>query len=207
MSIAGIILAGGKSTRLGRNKALEPLLGKKMVQYVYDCVQPLVEQILIVTSRELATVPYPEGAVVLTDMFSDKGPLSGIYTGLLSAGSDYNIVVGCDMPFLNRKLLRHMVEQCRGFDAVVPKLSPSQTEPLHAIYSRSCVDKMRSLLETGQLQIRSLFKEINVKYIGAQECREFDAELSSFININNQADLEKAIALAGKAGGKGLCPE
>lgn len=207
MNVTGIILAGGKSTRLGRNKALEPVLGKSLVQYVYDCLKPLAEQVFIVTSKDLATLPYPEGAGILTDIYPEKGPLSGLYTGLASARFDFSIVVGCDMPFLNKKLLQYMVEECRGFDAVVPQLSPFKIEPLHAVYSRSCLDRMKTQLEKGYLQMRALFAQIKVKYISMRECRKFDPELNSFININNQADLDKAIALAGGAEGAAACEE
>ncbi|MDO8577595.1 MAG: molybdenum cofactor guanylyltransferase [Dehalococcoidales bacterium] len=205
MKTTGIILAGGKSTRLGRNKALEPVLGKRLVQYVYDCLKPLADQVFIVTSKDMAALPYPEGAAVLTDIYPDKGPLSGIYTGLASAKHEYNIVVGCDMPFLNEKLLRHMVGECRGFDAVVPRPSPSTMEPLHAVYSRSCLDRMKSQLEKERLKTLAFFEQINVKYISMQECRTFDPELMSFININNQADLDKSIALARHAAKEEVC--
>lgn len=199
MNITAIILAGGKSTRLGRTKALEPVLGKTLVQYVYDCLKPLAGQVLVVTSKDLADLPYPEGSGVVTDVFSDKGPLSGIYSGLASAKYDFSIVVGCDMPFLNIKLLRHMVEECRGFDAVVPRINPSKIEPLHAVYSRNCLDAIKTQLQKGHLQISMLFEEIYVKYISVQECRKFDPELNSFININNLADLDKAKVLARQA--------
>jgi len=207
MKTTGIILAGGKSTRLGRNKAMELLSGKILVHYVYDSLKPLTKQILIVTSEDQAALPYPAASIVLTDIYSDKGPLSGIYTGLSSAEYDYSIVVGCDMPFLNKKLLRHMVEECRGFDAVVPRLGPSKIEPLYSVYSRNCLGPIKVQLQKGRLQISTLFDEINVKYLGVQECRQFDPKLLSFLNINNQDDLDKAIKLAQIAVAEDKCQE
>jgi molybdopterin-guanine dinucleotide biosynthesis protein A len=205
MNTTGIILAGGKSTRMGRDKAMEPVLGTQLIRRVFDSLKPLAEQVLVVTSRGLVSLPYPEETDVVTDIYPDKGPLSGIYTGLASARYDYSIVVGCDMPFLNKKLLAHMLEECRDFDAVVPRLSPSTLEPLHAVYSRSCLKTIKAQLEKGVLQIRLLFNEMNVKYIGLQECRLFDPGLLSFFNVNSQADLDKTIALTQQAKNEGEC--
>ena len=204
MKTTGIILAGGKSKRLGRNKAVEPLSGKSLVTHAFDRLQEVADEIIIVTSEELASLPYPEGSSVIVDVFPGRGPLSGIFTGLSAAKNQYCIAVGCDMPFLNEKLLRHMVERCAGFDAVVPKIGTA-VEPLHSVYSRSCIPAIKAQLEAEINQIAALFNSVRVYYMGEQECREFDPDLESFINVNDQHDLKNAVKAAAKREGEPLC--
>lgn len=195
MKITAIVLAGGKSLRLGRNKALEPFLGKSLVEHVVERLRPLAGQLLIVTSREQSDLPYLENTETLTDVYPEKGPLGGIYTGLSAAMYSNSIVVGCDMPFLNIGLLRFMAELAPEFDAVIPRLSPVKVEPLHAVYAKSCLDKIKLQLEKKQLGIHALLSTLHIRYIEREECLRFDPGLKSFFNINNQADLDRAIAL------------
>ncbi len=196
VKITAIVLAGGKSFRLGRRKALEPFLGKRLIEHVVERLRPLAGQLLIVTSREQADLPFLEKTEVLIDIYPDKGPLGGIYTGLSAARCSNSIVIGCDMPFLNTGLLRFMLESAPAFDAVVPRLSQGIVEPLHAVYAKSCLDKIKIQLEKNQLGIPALLDTLHTRYIEREECLRLDPELKSFFNINNQADLDRALALA-----------
>jgi len=196
MKATSIILAGGRSLRLGRSKALEVINGKALIERVIERLRPVTERVLIVTSQEQADLLGIPGAEVLTDVYPGKGPLGGIYTGLLASESSHSIAVACDMPFLNTGLLRHMVELSRGFDVVVPRRENKVIEPLHAVYSRSCLEIMKMRLENNQLSIIPFLSEVRVRYVEEAECRRFDPELLSFFNINQQSDLEKAIKLA-----------
>ena len=99
------------------------------------------------------------------------------------------------MPFLSTKLLGYMVEQAGNFDAVVPRLDGGMIEPLHAVYSRSCLGTMKERLERKQLSVESFIKALRVRYIEQAESQRLDPKLLSFFNINYQADLEKAIAI------------
>ena len=196
MKIAAIVLAGGKSRRLGRNKALETIGGKSLVEYVAERLRPLTNQLLIVTSQEQLDRPVASKAEILVDLYPGKGPLGGIYTGLLASRSSHSIVVACDMPFLNVRLLRYMVELSGDFDAVVPRLGEGILEPLHAIYSKSCLNIMKTQLERNQLGVISFFSAVRIRYVERAECQRLDPQLLSFFNINYQSDLERAIALA-----------
>ena len=196
MKITAIVLAGGKSLRLGRNKAMESVLGKRLIERVVDRVRPLASQLLIVTSEEQTDLPPLEKTKVLIDIYPGKGPLAGIYTGLLAARYSQSIVVGCDMPFLNTGLLRFMAEQSRGFDIVIPRLSQQIVEPLHAVYAKSCLDRIKAQLEYNRLEIHALLNALRTRYIEKEEYQRFDPRFLSFLNINNQADLDRAIALA-----------
>ena len=140
MDISCIVLAGGKSLRLGRDKVLETVGNRNLLQRVVNNISVFDSDIIIVTAIKQSVpqfISYPRLRIV-TDIYSGKGPLGGIYTGLTASDSFYNLVVACDMPFLNQALLRYMIELSANFDLVVPRLG-NTVEPLHAIYSKDCL--------------------------------------------------------------------
>lgn len=139
---------------------------------------------------------YPRLRVV-SDVYPNKGPLGGIYTGLKASDSFYNLVVACDMPFLNQSLLRYMTRISAGFDLVVPRLG-DLVEPLHAVYSRRCLAPAESLLKQDDLSLRQLFTLVKVRYVEAEEIDRFDPEHLSFFNINDEADMDRARRLVGE---------
>jgi molybdopterin-guanine dinucleotide biosynthesis protein A len=180
---------------LGRNKALETIGDKCLIERVAERLSPLTNQIIIVTSKEKLQLPSGCQAEILTDVYDGKGPLGGIYTGLLASQSSHSITVACDMPFLNTELLGYMLELSRDFDAVVPRLDEKMIEPLHAIYSKSCLSNMKIRLENNQLKVHSFLNTVRVRYVEREECQQFDPQLLSFFNINYQSDLDWAINL------------
>lgn len=192
MIIASIILAGGQGSRLGREKYAELIAGKSLIERVVDQLSSLSSEILIVISRRQskASFYYPETKVV-TDLYPEKGSLGGIYTGILSSTCFHNLVVACDMPFLNPGLLRYMIDLSSDFDAVIPTIG-EHMEPLHSIYSKNCLDPIEKLLKQGDLRITKIFDSIRVRYLKENELDRFDPEHLSFFNINTQDDLEKA---------------
>ena len=196
MKIAAIVLAGGKNRRLGRSKALETVGGKSLIERVVERLEPLTSQIIIVTSREQLDLPVACKAEILVDIYPDKGPLGGIYTGLLASRSPNSFVVACDMPFLNARLMSYMVKLSRDFDAVVPKLEEAKVEPLHAIYSKDCLGHIKPKLEGGKLEAYCFLETVHVRYVERAECEKFDPQLLSFFNINRQSDLDRAVILA-----------
>ena len=195
MKVTAIILAGGKNLRLGRVKATETVGGQQIIERVIERLRPLASQMLIVTAAAGIEFPGTHDAEFLADLYPGYGPLGGIYTGLTASRNPISIVVACDMPFLNTRLLGYMVEQAGDFDAVVPRLDEGTIEPLHAVYSRSCLEKMKERLERKQLSVESFVKKLNVRYIEQAESQRLDPGLLSFFNINYQADLERAIAI------------
>jgi molybdopterin-guanine dinucleotide biosynthesis protein A len=201
MEVTSIVLAGGKNLRLGRSKALEVIGGKSLIDRVIERLEPVTNRFLIVTSREHSEFPTGGDIEILTDIYPDRGPLGGIYTGLLASQSSCSIAVACDMPFLNNGLLSHMIDLSHGFDAVVPRWQNGMLEPLHAVYAKSCLDTMKKRLENDQLGIYRFLDEINVRYIEEEECKQFDPDLLSFFNINHEADLKRATKLAAERDG------
>jgi molybdopterin-guanine dinucleotide biosynthesis protein A len=197
--MTSIILAGGKSSRLGWNKVFETIGGKSLIQWVVDRLAPLSKEIIIVTAQgdfgfRISDFGFLRTKIV-ADIYPGKGPLGGIYTGLVTSCSPQAIVVGCDMPFLSVALLDYMTQLSSAVDVVVPR-SQKGLEPLCAVYSKNCLVPIQKLLERNELKIRELFNRLKVKYIEEDEINRFDPEHLSFFNINTQADLNKARRLA-----------
>jgi molybdopterin-guanine dinucleotide biosynthesis protein A len=190
MDITGIILAGGKSLRFGRNKATEKIAGMTLVERVIKQLSSITREIILVTNEDSSQFAKFDFLDVVSDIYPAKGPLGGIYTGLIASHTAANIVVACDMPFLNAALLSYMVEISPGFDAVIPRWPNNQIEPLHGIYSGSCIPVMKKRLEDNRLSISECLKEMRVRYFTQAEFSKFDPEFQSFFNINNQADIE-----------------
>ena len=193
LDISCIVLAGGKGLRLGRDKTLETIGDKILLQWVIDGVSSLNSDIILVTAVEKSLpqfTTYPRLRIV-TDIYPDKGALGGIYTGLTASDSFYNLVVGSDMPFLNQALLHYMTQISANFDLVVPRLG-NMIEPLHAIYSKACLTAIEQLFKQGELQVIRLLDLVKVRYVETEEINRFDPEHLSFFNINTEADLETA---------------
>ena len=193
MDIGCIVLAGGRGLRLGQDKASEIIGDRSLLERVVSRLTSFNSDILVVTASKRAFLQlnsYPRLRAV-TDIYLNKGPLGGVYAGLKASDSFYNLVVACDMPFLNQALLRYMVQISSGFDLVVPRLG-ELVEPLHAVYSRGCLAPIESLLKQDDLSLRQLFALIKVRYVEAEEIDRFDPQHLSFFNINNKADMERA---------------
>jgi len=198
--MTSIILAGGKSSRLGRNKALQVIEGKSLIQWVIDRLAILSTEIIIATAHGKA-IPCSSAVEIKTvaDIYPGKGPLVGIYSGLIASSSSRAIVVGCDTPFLSVGLLEYMTQLCSTFDVVVPRIG-KKVEPLCAVYSKNCLVPMQGLLEQNELRISALFSMVRVRYIEEAEINRFDPEHLSFFNINSQDNLEKARKRAARKG-------
>jgi molybdopterin-guanine dinucleotide biosynthesis protein A len=198
--MTSIILAGGKSSRLGRNKALQVIESKSLIQWVVDRLAIFSTEIIIATADGEA-IPCSSATRIKTvaDIYPGKGPLVGIYSGLIAASSTRAIVVGCDTPFLSISLLEYMTQICSTFDVIVPRMK-NKLEPLCAVYSKNCSDPIQDLLGQDERQIRKLFSMVKVKYIEEDEINRFDPKHLSFFNINNQDDLDRAKKLAAKKG-------
>ena len=195
--LTGIILAGGLSRRLGRNKALERVGGERLIDRALGRVSAVADEVsLVVANRgQAAALSLPANVRVVTDEYPDSGSLGGIYSGLNAAGSDWGLVVACDMPFLNVGLLRRMLSLRAGFDVVVPR-PEGWPEPTHALYRKSCLRHIRPRLEAGRFKIAGFFEDVRVRAVSQAEVAEFDPDRLSFFNVNTQADLERAEALA-----------
>ena len=189
-----IVLAGGKGKRLGKNKLLEVVGERPLLQRVIDSLIPVSRRILLVTAprQAIPTIQASETIIAtVADVCPGKGPLGGIYTGLSATDSRHGLVVAADMPFLNSDLLRHLVSLSTDFDVVMPRVG-GEIEPLHAVYSQACLPAIQEQLERNQLQIRVFLDKVRVRYVEEAEIEGFDPSHLSFFNVNTPDELEKA---------------
>jgi molybdopterin-guanine dinucleotide biosynthesis protein A len=193
IQVSGVIMAGGASQRLGRNKALERIGGKTLIERVVDSLAPLTTEVLVVVGRpeQAAALHLPSWVRVVSDRYPGRGSLGGIFSGVGASAEPWSLVVACDMPFLNRELLRHLIGESSDVDAVIPRLG-DKPEPLHALYSKACLASMEAMLRAGQLKIAPLFEAVRVRYVDEGTIDRIDPRHLSFFNINTQADLEEA---------------
>ena len=190
---SGIVLAGGQSRRLGTDKAFIEIDKVPLIGRVVNQLRPICDDVLIVTNDP---GPYRGlGLPLVGDIWPGMGPLGGIYSGLLAIRHSQALVVGCDMPFLDPRLLRFMILLSAGYDAVVPRIG-DLLEPLHAVYSRTCLSPIESLLRTGNLRIVDLLSQVQVRYLTESEINLFDPHHLSLFNINTPEDLARAQKLA-----------
>jgi len=193
-NVTAIVLAGGKGKRLGQAKATLKLGDRTIIEEVVDKMNGLAGDVLVVTSPIQDDLPRGLPAKVYTDIHPGRSALGGVYTGLVKSSTEYNLVVACDMPFLNLELLTYMMSLAPGVDMVTIKVG-SNVEPLHAVYSKSCIGYIEDMFERGDLQVSHLLHMVDVRYIDEHELDGYDPDHLSFFNINNKADLAHAMRL------------
>lgn len=200
--LTGIILAGGKSSRFGSDKAIQVLGRERLVERAVHQLSWLPELLVVANETYAARLRdsvFP--ARLVFDIRAGQGPMGGIEAGLLASGNKHALVVACDMPFLNRGLICRMIEMCPGWDLVVPR-TEGLIEPLHAIYSKDCLPAIRRRLGEGKVDVRGLLEDVRVLFLEQEEVDRFDPKRSSFFNINSVADMDRARELA-----RDLAPE
>jgi len=192
--VSGVILAGGKSSRYGKNKALEKVNGLPLIERVIKLMEPVFKHLILITNspRKYAYLQLP----MYEDLIKGLGPIGGIYTGLAVIPDEAGFFVACDMPFLNNRLIRHMIDVRGDFDAVVPRVD-WKMEALHALYRRHCISAIKELIDAGEYQIIKFFNMIRVRFVDEEEIRTFDPQLRSFFNINRPEELLDALKLKG----------
>jgi len=189
-TVSGIILAGGQSRRMGRDKALIDFQGQPIIVHVIAALRALTNDIVVVSNLSDVYGPLggPFGARVVADYNPPCGPLGGIAAGLQAMECELAIVVACDMPFLNVDLLRWLIDQAAGYDVVVPQTG-AEYEPLHAIYRRTCTNPIVQRLERGDRRVISFFADVRLRTIEEAAWRVIDPAGRSLVNLNTPGDL------------------
>jgi molybdopterin-guanine dinucleotide biosynthesis protein A len=184
--MVGIILSGGKSRRMGTNKAFLEFDGERLIDRTVRLFRDLFSEVIIVTSSPLDYFDQP--AAVVTDILPERGALGGIYTGLFHAPGEQAFFAACDMPFLNPAFIAHMVQHASGYDIVVPVTSAGP-QPLHAIYARRLLPVIRGLLDRDRLKITGFYGGHRILEIPSTVQEAFDPDGRMFVNINRPSDL------------------
>lgn len=188
--MTGIILAGGKSSRMGFNKAFIDIGGKPIIHRTISLFKELFDEIIMVANdpAEYEELNIP----IVTDIFKGAGSLGGIYTGLFYSISEYNFVAACDMPFLDREVISKVIKLSEGYNAAAPFIM-GRYHPLHAVYSKKCVKPIEEMINSQDLRITNLFQKIKVNRLEEKEWLSGEQILSSLDNINTKEDLHRAI--------------
>jgi molybdopterin-guanine dinucleotide biosynthesis protein A len=186
--MTGVILSGGKSTRMGTDKAFLEIEGKRLIDRITLMFRDIFREVILVTNTPLDYLD--QDCIITSDIFKNKGALGGIYTGLFYASHDHVFVSACDMPFLNRSFIEHMIGCADRYDIVVPE-PPDGLQPLHAIYSKKCLNPIKKLMDTGNLKITGFYKGLRTMVIPEEDIKTFDPKRKMFMNINTREDLEQ----------------
>jgi molybdopterin-guanine dinucleotide biosynthesis protein A len=185
--VAGAILAGGASSRFGSNKALACLEGRPLIEHIALLLSRLFPERLLVTNApaEYEFLGWP----MASDRYQQAGPLAGIETALRTIAAPRALIVGCDMPLLDERLLRYLCRFPPEWDVVMP-WPEEGPEPLCAVYHRRVWAAVDEALRRNERRIGCLLPDLAVKRIGQAELLEVLPDLSSFHNVNRRQDLE-----------------
>jgi len=200
MAGGGIILAGGLNTRMGTNKAFLEINQTSFIERIINELKQVVEEIIVVTNNPDAYSHI--SAKVVTDIIPQKGPLSGIHAGLTASLHRYNLVVACDMPFINHNLARFMLGRSEGYDVLVPQFG-DYLEPLYAVYSKNCLEPIEDCLKKGARKVIAFYPQVRVRYLGADVINKLVKDQKVFFNVNTPKDLTLAKEIAGEEGNEG----
>jgi molybdopterin-guanine dinucleotide biosynthesis protein A len=190
--VTGVVLAGGKSSRMGFNKALIEFGGRRLIDATVERLSELFSEVLIIANN-LELYSYL-GVRVIPDLIPDSGSLGGIYTGLSAAAHSKGFFAACDMPFLSADLIALLVGETDDWDVVVPRVA-GELQPLHAVYRKTCLPFIKEAIDAGKFKIAGFFPKVKVSTIEEPALRAVDPDLLGLVNVNTPPDLERAEAI------------
>ena len=190
--VTGIILAGGKSSRLGRDNAWEDVGGQRIIDRVIGALQFSCDEVLIIGDRpeRQNELNLPKCIQYRSDDLKGRGSIGGLYTGLKSSDTLWSLVVACDMPFISRELIRFMLSIISNnrCDAIVPVIN-GRYQPTHALYNSTCIPFIEKNISSGNFRMDSYFDEIYLEEISEDVINSIKGAELSFFNVNTEDDL------------------
>lgn len=178
--VTGVIMAGGKSSRMGTDKGLLLYQGKPLSQYAVDVLKPFCTEILISTQNE----EYARfGLPLVPDEIPGCGPIGGIYSALKASKTSFLLILGCDMPRISSHTIEKLLSHIGNYDCVIP-LVASKPEPLCAVYSKKLLNRIACNIKKGEFALYRLIKNSNTFFV------DFENNLSEFTNINTPDELK-----------------
>ncbi len=188
----GIILAGGRSRRLGTDKALLPFGRQTLVERIAGVLNQTCGEVLVSVDRPDRPLPPDLLAQAVPDVHPGMGPLAGLYAGLRAARHDRCLLAACDMPFIQPALVLRLIDLTDDTaDALVPRIE-DRPQPLLAVYRKTCLPMLKDTLEGHDLKVEGFLDKIRVRFVRDEELRDPDPGLVSFFNLNRPEDLERA---------------
>lgn len=195
MEVTGIILAGGNSSRMGQDKGMLALGGRKLVEIAAANLSPLCSEILISTNNPV----YQQfGYRVITDVHKDTGPMGGLHSALSAVKTRFIVALSVDMPFVSRELLEYLLGKAEGYEAVVPVSGTGFYEPLCAVYNRSLLPVIEMCIENREYKMQHFLDKVNLNKILISDNLPFYTP-QLFTNLNTASDLSAAARLLGIA--------
>lgn len=193
--ITGVLLAGGKSRRMGTDKRHIMLNGQTLFERSLATLEGLFSEVLVVLAEDDYELAIRNNKIVL-DLIPNCATAGGLFTGLSYAQHNMVFVVACDMPFLHNSLITYMASCAVGFDITVGKLLHG-VQPLHGFYRKSCLATLEEMIRGNDLKLQHLLKKpgLAVNVLPEAELRAMDRQLLSFMNLNTPGDLEMATKL------------
>ena len=196
--ISIVIQAGGRSSRMGQDKALMPFLGRPLIERQVELLSRLAGELLVITNRPEAYTFL--GLPLFPDLLPGTGPLGGLYTALSVASRPLVAVIACDMPFVSADLLRAQRDllERESVDVVIPR-SPEGLEPLHALHSKdTCLAAVRAALDAGERKVIAWLPAVRSRVMSQEEVAQVDPQFRSFVNVNSPEEFRQAEDLARK---------
>lgn len=190
--MSAVILAGGRSSRMGENKLLLPLGGSTVIGTLLATLTGLFAECVLVTDHPDAYREWPVRLAADIVAGPQKNSLTGIHAGLTVSANPYNFVVAGDMPFVAPELIRSLTARCDGYDVVIPRQG-EHFQPLCAVYHRNCLPPIADLLARERYKILDFFPAVRVRCVDAAELVSYDRELWSFFNVNTPEDYRLAL--------------
>ena len=194
VAVNGILLAGGKSKRMGQDKLSMPLADKPLIEHAIEHILPHVAKLYVICNN-IEKYQYLISSYqieLIRDIFPDCGPLGGIYTGLYHSDLPYNFVTAADMPFVDWQPVELLLRHSAACDGVVPVDELGYYEPLFAISQKSCLTAIKSQLATGDFKISRFYPQVKICFLQDVHFRHND---KIFFNVNTKADYAELEAL------------
>jgi molybdenum cofactor guanylyltransferase len=199
--VTGVILAGGKSRRMGQNKAFLKIDGAALIETTCLLFKHLFQETLLITHEEPSYQHL--GIPVHEDILPQGGPLAGLHAGIYYAKFPHVFAAGCDMPFLNARVIEYQLGLRGRYDVVVPK-TVGGLEPLHAVYSKACLCPIETILRKKKSRAIAFFPLVRVRVIRLREVRLLDPDLKTFINLNTPEEVSLHLGACVQTSGEGI---
>ena len=187
MNITGIILAGGKSSRMGTDKGLLDFEGQSLIEYAISVIRPICNEILISTNQK-GYEGY--GFPIITDNFTDCGPIGGLEAALKASKTDWNVVISCDTPSLKVELFQEMIAQIKDQDVLIPS-HENGIEPLAGIYHKRMSSTFKQKIDAKEYKLRKIIKACKIEFFDSSPLLAQYPKL--FVNLNSQDDLNREL--------------
>lgn len=194
--MTGVILAGGRSRRMGFNKAFIEIDGSTIIERALGVFRDVFDEVFIAAGDVLVYADLD--VAVVSDVIKDAGSLGGVYTALVHAKSDRVFVAACDMPFLDAACIRRVIKTQGKFDAVTPVIS-GRPHPMHTLYTRRCMKHIEAMIKEGNLRITDLFDRVRTRQLTEDEFKGLDIR-GSIVNVNTREELNAVIEGRGATG-------